>query len=63
MIAPASLPPLARACMEKKASFPMRMPIIGREAVVGGGRTKTSSAWTRLTMAKLTRFAPTSTRE
>ncbi|MEE6530769.1 hypothetical protein VWM68_10700, partial [Campylobacter coli] len=28
-MAPASFPPLARACILKKASLPMRMPIIG----------------------------------
>lgn len=35
-MAPASFPPLARACILKKASLPMRMPIIGLEATVGG---------------------------
>lgn len=36
-MAPASFPPLTRACMLKKASLPMRIPIIGLEATVGGG--------------------------
>lgn len=39
-MAPASFPPLARVCILKKASLPMRMPIIGLEATVGGVKQK-----------------------
>ncbi len=39
IIAPTSVPPLAKAWILKKASFLLRIPIMGLETVVGGGKT------------------------